>query len=266
MKLGLFCAWAAMAGLGFLLGCAPSAPRKPAALPAQQTEAEAQAAARLARYPSVQGVRGNTVLFTDGATLPFSDGQAKSLAQKLEQADIADHFAQTYPAFAPIVAPAPDADPGRFRNDAFLKKLYGATRQEIEGNLVVVEWMPLHSGKELRFNRNQGAAEQLRKVSRELDQLPAPFMKYLVNIDSTYEYRPILGATRLSPHSYGIAIDLEVKYTCYWLWDPQYNYRNEIPKEIVDIFERYGFVWGGRWHHYDTMHFEYRPELFAQVW
>jgi hypothetical protein len=21
-------------------------------------------------------------------------------------------------------------------------------------------------------------------------------------------------------------------------------------------------VWGGRWYHYDTMHFEYRPELF----
>jgi hypothetical protein len=25
--------------------------------------------------------------------------------------------------------------------------------------------------------------------------------------------------------------------------------------------ERRSFVWGGRWYHYDTMHFEYRPEL-----
>jgi hypothetical protein len=30
--------------------------------------------------------------------------------------------------------------------------------------------------------------------------------------------------------------------------------------EIVDIFERRGFVWGGKWYRYDTMHFEYRPE------
>ncbi|WP_233144810.1 M15 family metallopeptidase [Campylobacter pinnipediorum] len=23
-------------------------------------------------------------------------------------------------------------------------------------------------------------------------------------------------------------------------------------------------MWGGRWKHFDTMHFEYRPELFRQ--
>ena len=25
----------------------------------------------------------------------------------------------------------------------------------------------------------------------------------------------------------------------------------------------HGFIWGGKWYHYDTMHFEFRPEL---VW
>jgi len=30
----------------------------------------------------------------------------------------------------------------------------------------------------------------------------------------------------------------------------------------VEVFKRHGFTWGGKWHHYDTMHFEYRPELF----
>ena len=34
-----------------------------------------------------------------------------------------------------------------------------------------------------------------------------------------------------------------------------------FPLEIVEIFERHGFIWGGRWKHYDTMHFEFRPEL-----
>ena len=32
---------------------------------------------------------------------------------------------------------------------------------------------------------------------------------------------------------------------------------------IVDVFERNGFIWGGKWYHYDTMHFEYRPELLG---
>ena len=39
------------------------------------------------------------------------------------------------------------------------------------------------------------------------------------------------------------------------------KYRNAIPLQIVDVFERHGFIWGGRWNHFDTMHFEYRPEL-----
>ena len=50
----------------------------------------------------------------------------------------------------------------------------------------------------------------------------------------------------------------------YWLWDKKGKnivYKNQIPLEIVKIFEKYGFIWGGRWYHYDTMHFEYRPEL-----
>ncbi len=90
-------------------------------------------------------------------------------------------------------------------------------------------------------------------------------MKYIKNIDGTYQYRPIAGTTRLSPHSYGIAIDLDNKYTSYWLWDKEYRYKSDIPQKIVDIFEKYGFVWGGRWYHYDTMHFEYRPEMFERV-
>jgi hypothetical protein len=32
---------------------------------------------------------------------------------------------------------------------------------------------------------------------------------------------------------------------------------------VVEIFERHGFVWGGRWSWFDTMHFEFRPELLC---
>jgi len=30
----------------------------------------------------------------------------------------------------------------------------------------------------------------------------------------------------------------------------------------VQLFESERFIWGGRWYHFDTMHFEYRPEFF----
>ena len=39
------------------------------------------------------------------------------------------------------------------------------------------------------------------------------------------------------------------------------NYDNKVSWRLVEIMERHGFIWGGKWHHFDGMHFEYRPEL-----
>ena len=39
------------------------------------------------------------------------------------------------------------------------------------------------------------------------------------------------------------------------------GYENKMPHDIVKVFEKHGFIWGGRWYHYDTMHFEFRPEI-----
>ena len=65
---------------------------------------------------------------------------------------------------------------------------------------------------------------------------------------------------RPSAHSYGIAIDLNDALSDYWRWEKN-GWKNRIPQPIVDAFEAEGFIWGGRWFHFDTMHFEYRPEL-----
>ena len=40
--------------------------------------------------------------------------------------------------------------------------------------------------------------------------------------------------------------------------------RNNYPQEIVELFEKHGFIWGGKWSHFDLMHFEYRPELLRK--
>jgi hypothetical protein len=56
----------------------------------------------------------------------------------------------------------------------------------------------------------------------------------------------------------------------YWQWTaakgidwrtvPPEN-RQSPPSAVIRIFEEQGFIWGGRWPWYDTMHFEYHPEL-----
>jgi hypothetical protein len=96
-----------------------------------------------------------------------------------------------------------------------------------------------------------------------LDRLPARFDAYLLPAAGTYKCRTIEGTGRLSPHGYGIAIDIATRHADYWRWPKpgQRGYRNAIPGEIVRVFEEHGFIWGGKWHHFDTMHFEYRPEL-----
>ncbi|ATB69889.1 putative peptidase [Sulfurospirillum diekertiae] len=219
----------------------------------------------VSKYPSVKTIKDNTVFFMDGSSLPYDDKKVKTFDQLLDNADIEDMFNQKYPAFAPITDPALNDDPGRFRNDAFLKKLYGSSKSEIEKNLTTINWLPNHGNTKLRFNKNENAAAQLQKVSDELDKLPEEYMKYLKKVDGTYFFRKIAKTERLSAHSYGIAIDLDTHYSRYWQWDKTHTFHNEFPKEIIDIFEKHGFVWGGRWYHYDTMHFEYRPELFESI-
>jgi hypothetical protein len=85
-------------------------------------------------------------------------------------------------------------------------------------------------------------------------------------IGGTLQWRRIARSRQLSAHAFGIAIDLNVALGHYWRWQrPKLplKWKNRVPQAIVDAFEAEGFIWGGRWQHYDTMHFEYRPELFA---
>jgi D-alanyl-D-alanine carboxypeptidase len=69
-------------------------------------------------------------------------------------------------------------------------------------------------------------------------------------------------------YGFGIAIDIAAAHSHYWLRAKpgaggHITYKNEIPREIVRTFEAHGFIRGGKWYHYDTMHFEYQPELIG---
>ena len=119
----------------------------------------------------------------------------------------------------------------------------------------------------MQFSKVNNAHLELKAISDELDKHPE-WKKYLTNIGGTFNWRFINGTKRLSNHSFGITIDLNTGQSDYWQWachctDENANpkYQNKIPQGIVDIFEKHGFIWGGKWKHFDTMHFEYRPEL-----
>ena len=206
----------------------------------------------------------NHIVFPDGTKIVFDDGKQKSFEQMLDDCDIEDMLSMKYDPSEKI--PGYLSDAGRARSEAFFKKMYGNNEAAVRKNLVKVNWF----GQSLLFTKVNGADIQLKKVADEIAKHPE-LRKYMEQSSSFY-WRPVRGAKRLSAHSYGMTIDICTKYSNYWLWSNKgagettkgLKYENRIPEQIVTIFEKYGFIWGGRWYHYDTMHFEYRPEIAPQ--
>lgn len=226
-------------------------------------------------YPgAVARIDGGMLVMASGQRFPISDGRTdKTAAERLDHPDIDDMFVDRYPVGGPLTAPPRDVDPGRVRFLPLFTALYGDCRKGgVAPRLRSVAWMPRHGGGAVLVTTAQGVADHLEAAIAELDALPAPLMRYLVPSAGTYNCRVVAGTQNLSMHAYGAAIDINTDFSDYWRWaakggagnggaGPNGGWRNRIPPEIVAIFERHGFIWGGRWSHFDTMHFEYRPEL-----
>ncbi|HCL55416.1 MAG TPA: hypothetical protein DHW82_00170 [Spirochaetia bacterium] len=152
-------------------------------------------------------------------------------------------------------------DAGRARLYPLLEITYGKTKKEVQKNLKKLDFL----GQTLFFNIKNGAYNAFQKIILKLKKLiqkKPELKKYLLPAAGTFSYRKISGTDRYSAHSFGIAVDLNVKYSDYWLWHKDWEKQTySYPVEIVKIFESEGFIWGGRWEHFDTMHFEYRPEF-----
>lgn len=217
---------------------------------------------RLARH------EGDRVIWRDGTVMPASDGVAdKPFKELLTNASIIDQMRLLYPRGRLASPPGLNDDPGRFRNEAFFTKMYGDCKKgEVQARMVPITWLPKSWGKTVQVTSVNGVAERLKAVSEEIEALPPNIRKAAFPIAGVLACRPVADTGRMSMHAYGAAIDLNLEVSDYWLWQKKTDpipYRNRMPQEIVDVFERRGFIWGGKWYHYDTMHFEYRPELIG---
>jgi hypothetical protein len=173
--------------------------------------------------------------------------------------DVDDVFAVPYSKgpIKPVVDP--DDDPGRVRIEAVLRATYGATATEVVAALVDVSLR----GHTVRVHRK--VEEPFRRVAARLDEAARAdptIDRFFRHLGGTFNWRVIAGTDRTSAHAWGFAIDLDPALSHYWRNDgATIAWKNSIPQAIVDAFEAEGFIWGGRWFHYDTMHFEYRPEM-----
>lgn len=205
-----------------------------------------------------------------GQHYPFNPNTSyKDYEDELNNADLYSQLRQQYRTGSLATPPQENEDPGRLRHTPLFLDMYGRTSSEVSSKLVTINWKPCNCT--VQFSRVNGASSALEAVGNQIYQ--EGLSRYVSQNIGTFNWRKIAGTNRLSMHAFGIAIDfnLPVPLGRYWRWDsPNTQKKSTFPKEImndkglnrvVTIFESHGFVWGGKWWHYDSIHFEYRPEL-----
>jgi hypothetical protein len=98
---------------------------------------------------------------------------------------------------------------------------------------------------------NKGMLPQLRGALTEIVQRGLAAKIHRNEYAGCYYPRFIARdpAKGLSLHSWGIAVDLNVPGN-------QRGTVGEMDRQVVSIFKKYGFAWGGDWNYTDPMHFE----------
>lgn len=202
----------------------------------------------------------------------FQDGRMLE-AGRLDFKDECDPIFYPY-SLEPLTTP-PDAtenDP-RYCMD-LQESLWGRTETEIREHGRSATFLG-H-----RMFLNDVAIEPLAAVERDVlaaAALDDAVADWIDDLTVTYSFlsRGIAGSSTRSFHSWGMAVDLvprsyEGRHV-YWRWSRVFDRegwqripveeRWSPPRTVIESFERHGFVWGGKWSHFDAIHFEYRPEI-----
>lgn len=207
------------------------------------------------------------LIMKSGSKILYDDKKTKSIEEKISNPDLQDMLEQKYPLEPITKLMDKNFDPGRARVYPLIKEVYGVSRQQVEKNLVSVNT----AYGTFQFNKQNNAAEALKAAFSELRERAKTNSKisaFLSPCSGTYNYRVIAGTGRLSPHSFGTAIDLSRDKRDYWKWaTPEQGEKRLLSysKEVVEVFEKHNFVWGGKWGHFDILHFEYRPEIILKA-
>ena len=230
---------------------------------------------------------GDWAVLLRGRWFYYAEGRFLPEESRKEAASWARQSFYSYPAELPpwkepegeqaerLKRAMPDrrANPPR-RNPDFYDTLWQArTRDEAAANLVRINFL----GK--NFDVHRELKDRLLKIDaliKELAKTDPEVQPFIDNIGSigAWNWRNVALTVSRSFHSYGVALDILPKnlqgLATYWQWTGDanaewykvpYSKRYHPPLSVVKIFERYGFCWGGKWPLFDTMHFEYRPEI-----
>lgn len=204
------------------------------------------------------------LVFKSGRKLIYDDKKIKNYQQKLHNPDLEDTMAQIYPLYPINDLMTDDYSPGRIRSYKLLYEIYGKNEKEIYKNIKQI----CSQGNRCLFTKKNNGYKYLNYALNEIKRTKDSKSINLISpINGTYCYRAISGTNRLSPHSFGIAIDVKKHNNDYWKWATREEglaRLRQFPQNVVTAFENNYFIWGGKWSHFDILHFEYRPELIIK--
>lgn len=201
------------------------------------------------------------LILKSGKKLIYDDKIVRNEEEKLNNGDLQDMMEQIYPMNRIDSVQPKSFNPGRIRAYPLFSEVYGNSQAQIEKQIEYVG----NNG----FSKNNGASLALKSVFKEINEVSknTNIAAYVYPTCGAYNYRYVRGAGRLSAHAFGIAIDLKTNSADYWKWSKPETATKRIskyPQELIDIFERNNFIWGGKWGYFDIMHFEYRPEIILK--
>lgn len=129
----------------------------------------------------------------------------------------------------------------------------------VSENLVEIELPELvgvpgfpKSGK-IKFHKK--AAPHLQAAIKELHQ--KGLIKKILSFDGAWLPRTVRGNSEVySIHTFGIALDLNSRFNIFGRLPPPADQEGSIV-DLVPIFEKHGFYWGGRFQRQEGAHFQY---------
>jgi hypothetical protein len=224
---------------------------------------------------SVVYVEHDAIFYMGRVPIHFRDGRMVA-AHRLDRAEACDPIFYAYPLEPLTELPLPPpAKPSTYCADV-MESLWGTSEREIRTHGRLVTFL------DHRMFVNRLLVEPLASVERELRRAAVhdrEVARWIGELSITYSFvsRDIAGTSSPSQHGFGLAVDLVPRSYggrhVYWRWsralDREGWWRIPLerrwspPASVVRTFERHGFVWGGKWSHFDAIHFEYRPDIIA---
>ncbi len=115
--------------------------------------------------------------------------------------------------------------------------------------------VPVVSPSGARFMVNKAAAQSFTGFLTDLEKAG-----YRIDpgVSGGYNLRNITGGSTLSPHAYGLAIDINPPANPYSKTSTGGSLKTDLPPNVGEMAAAHGLQWGGNWTSLkDPMHFEF---------